>query len=334
MRSTALEWLRRRPLVGIAGSLALHLVLVGALVWVRPPSTDVKIKRGEPLFVELDQADEQAEKGLPGGPPDIVQARPKAAEPAKPAPAVVAGSASPARTEGGLRKERVAPQRPVSPEIPAPPPPKVASAPPLPKPDAPEPVPATPAVIPPDRPEIAEAPKPAEAPKEAARDGAGAADGPKVAAVPDIRSALGRGGPGGAGGRGEGRAGIEGEPIPLDSKDPKYNDYLDRIRRMIKAKWVYPCVKNDATGRCEYKSAQLVVEFGILKEGRVPFVTVLKQSEFDIYDEYAMNAIKLASPFPPVPSAMLAGAKPGSTGISITAQFIYVLESSLTNLLR
>ena len=189
-------------------------------------------------------------------------------------------------------------------------------------------------MIPPDRPAVAEAPKPAESPKEAARDGAGAAGGPKVAAVPDVRSALGRGGPGGAGGRGEGRAGIEGEPIPLDSKDPKYNDYLDRIRRMIKAKWVYPCVKNDATGRCEYKSAQLVIEFGILKEGRVPFVTVLKQSEFDIYDEYAANAVKLASPFPPVPPAMMAAVKPGSAGISITANFIYVLESSLTNLLR
>jgi hypothetical protein len=145
-------------------------------------------------------------------------------------------------------------------------------------------VPAKPAVIPPDRPAVAEAPKPAEPPKEAARDGAGAADGPKVAAVPDIRSALGRGGPGGAGGRGEGRAGIEGEPIPLDSKDPKYNDYLDRVRRLIKAKWVYPCLKDDATGRCEYKSAQLVIEFGILKDGRVPFVIVRKASEFDIYD--------------------------------------------------
>ncbi|MEK7386064.1 MAG: TonB C-terminal domain-containing protein [candidate division NC10 bacterium] len=320
MRSTALEWLRRRPLVGIAGSLALHLVLVGALVWVKPPSTDVKLKRGEPLFVELPQADEQAQQGLPGGPRDV-QARPKAAEPAKPAPAVVAGSASPARTEGGLRKERVAPALP---------PPKVASAPSVPKPDAPEPVPAKPAVIPPDRPTVAEAPKPAEPPKEAARDGAGAADGPKVAAVPDIRSALGRGGPGGAGGRGEGRAGIEGEPIPLDSKDPKYNDYLDRVRRLIKAKWVYPCLKDDATGRCEYKSAQLVIEFGILKDGRVPFVIVRKASEFDIYDEYAANAIKLASPFPPVPDSMTGNRK----GIPILATFSYVVESSLTNLLR
>ena len=320
MLARAFAWLRRRPLVGIAGSLALHLVLVGSLVWVKPPSSDLKIKRGEPLFVELPQADEEAQRGLPGGPP--------APPPAKPALPAVARPARPPVVAAPPRP--IPPDRQVPPPQSAPEPPKVASAPPVPKPDAPEPVPAKPAVIPPDRPEVAEAPKPVESPKEAARDGAGAAGGPKVAAVPDVRSALGRGGPGGAGGRGEGRAGIEGEPIPLDSKDPRYNDYLDRVRRLIKAKWVYPCVKDDATGRCEYKSAQLVIEFGILKDGRVPFVAVRAQSGFDIYDEYAANAIKLASPFPPVPDAMTGSRK----GIPILATFSYIVESSLTNLLR
>jgi outer membrane biosynthesis protein TonB len=331
------SWFSQRPLVGIGGSLALHLALVAALVWVKPPSTDVKIKRGEPLFVELPQADEQAQQGLPGGPPNPAEpAKPappvaKAQPAPKPAAPVVARPASPPRTEGGLTEKPVAPPRPAPPRVPEPP--KVASAPPISKPDAPEPVPAVPAkpaVTPPDRPEVAEAPKPAEPPKDAARDGAGAAGGPKVAAVPDVRSALGRGGPGGAGGRGEGRAGIEGEPIPLDSKDPRYNDYLDRVRRLIKAKWVYPCVKDDATGRCEYKSAQLVIEFGILKDGRVPFVTVRAQSGLGIYDEYAVNAIKLASPFPPVPDSMTGSRR----GIPILATFSYIVESSLTNLLR
>lgn len=320
MLSKALEWLRRRPLVGIAGSLALHLVLIGALVWVKPPSSDVKVKRGEPLFVELPQVDEEAQRGLPGGRPAAPEAKPPVA--AK--PPVVAGPARPVPTEGGLREERVAPERP------APPPPKVASAPSVSKPDAPEPVPAKPAVVPPDQPAVAGAPKPAEPGKEAARDATGAGGGPKVAAVPDMRSVLGRSGSGGSGGRGEGRAGIEGEPIPLDSKDPKYNDYLDRVRRMIKEKWAYPCVRDDATGQCDYKSARLVIEFGILKDGRVPFVTVRQQSGFDVYDEYAVNAIKLASPFPPIPDAMTGSRK----GIPILATFSYIVESSLTNLLR
>lgn len=152
---------------------------------------------------------------------------------------------------------------------------------------------------------------------------------PQRESLPDIRSALRRGGPGRPGGLADGRGGIEGEPIPLDSRDPKYNDYLDRIRRMIKAKWSYPCVKNAATRECEYKSAQLIVEFGIAKDGRVPFVTVRDRSGYEIYDEYAVNAIKLASPFPPVPDTI------SRSGVPILARFNYVLAtSSLINVLR
>jgi protein TonB len=160
---------------------------------------------------------------------------------------------------------------------------------------------------------------------------------PESAPAPDIRKALRRGGPGpgGAGGRGEGWSGIEGEPIPLDSTDPKFNDYLDRIRRMIKEKWGYPCIKDTATGHCDYKSARLVIVFGILKDGRVPMLEVAQQSGYDVYDDYAVNAIKLASPFPPVPASLMATARSGSAGVKIVAAFQYVLvESSLTNILR
>ncbi len=324
MGSKGLDWLKQRPILGIAGSVALHLLLVGALLWVKPPLSDSKVKRGEPLFVELPQAEEEAQRGLPGG------------------PAVVARPARPAPTEGGLREKPVAPQRPASPERPAlpraPEPPRVASALPEPKPEASAPAPK-PAATASEKPAVAEEPKPAAPPKEVPHETAGASPEPRVAAVPgpresapapDIRSALGRGGAGGAGGRGEGRGGIEGEPIPLDSKDPKYNDYLDRVRRRIKAKWVYPCVKDGATGHCEYKSAQLTIEFGILKDGKVPFVTLRSQSGFEVMDEFALNAVKLASPFDPVPESMLSGKK----GIPILATFSYIVESSLTNLLR
>jgi outer membrane biosynthesis protein TonB len=164
---------------------------------------------------------------------------------------------------------------------------------------------------------------------------------PRVAAVPaqppmiDSKAALRRGGPGGAGGSGEGWAGIEGEPIPLDSRDPKFNDYLERVRRMIKEKWGYPCIKDVASGHCDYKSARLVIVFGILKDGRVPMLEVAEQSGYAIYDDYAANAIRLAQPFPPVPASLLATAKSGSQGVKIVAAFQYVLvESSLTNILR
>lgn len=125
------------------------------------------------------------------------------------------------------------------------------------------------------------------------------------------------------------QSGIEGEPI--DSKDPQYRHaYLDLVRQLIHRKWAYPCVKDDATGHCEfYKSVQLVIEFGVLKDGRVPFVIVRKPSEFDIYDKYAVDAIRLASPFPPVPPELMARTKPESTGITVRVIFTYLIEGSI-----
>lgn len=146
--------------------------------------------------------------------------------------------------------------------------------------------------------------------------------------VPDIRTALRRGGPGppGAGGRGEAWAGIDGEPIPLDSPEPRLRDYLDRVRRMIKDKWVWQCIKDRVTSECEYKAARLIVEFGILRDGAVPTVVVRQPSNYEVMDGWAVNAILLASPFPPVPPELMAMAKAGSTGVRIQAHFAYILE--------
>jgi TonB family protein len=165
---------------------------------------------------------------------------------------------------------------------------------------------------------------------------------PQVAAVPptppDIRSAMRRGGggggigTGGAAGTGTGRGGIEGDPVALDSKDPNFNDYLQRVKALIYKHWVYPCVKNPDTRGCEFKSAQLVIEFGILKNGQLQFVELHRPSGFPIMDEYAANAIKLASPFPAIPAALLANRK--GTGLPIVGRFNYVLETGLTNVIR
>src|SRR5713101_4058756 len=122
----------------------------------------------------------------------------------------------------------------------------------------------------------------------------------------------------------EDRAGIEGEPIPLNPTDPKYNnqynDYFERIRRMIKEKWAYPCVKHWFRP-CEYKDTQLVLDFGILKDGHVAYAIVQKPSEFAVYNEYDIKAVDAAAPFPPIPDLLLAERK----GLPIRAVFQYVL---------
>jgi outer membrane biosynthesis protein TonB len=354
---------RQRPWLGIAASIALHLLVFGGLLLLGVPSSPVEVKRGEPLFVELPQSDELAARGAPSAaatpaapPKEEAPPAPKTAA-APPAPPVAkappAPRAAPAPKAPPSPREASPPARraptPASPPPSVPEPSSVASAPaPQPAPPAPETPPA------PEPPRVAATPPaPAEPPAETPpaptpevrpRETAPASPPPRVAAVPPQRepsidglSALRRRGPGagGAGGRGESWSGIEGEPVPLDSTDPRYNDYLDRVRRMIKEKWGYPCIKDAASGHCDYKSARLMIVFGILKDGRVPMLEVTLQSGYSIYDDYAANAIRLAAPFPPVPQALMATAAPGSAGVKIVAAFQYVLvESSLTNILR
>lgn len=119
------------------------------------------------------------------------------------------------------------------------------------------------------------------------------------------------------------RSGIDGDTIPLDSKDPIYSDYLERVRQKIKEKWGYPCVKDVASGRCDYKSpVRLVIVFGLLKDGRVPTLEVAHRAPYAIYDDYAANAIRLSQPFSPMPDAMARD----HMGIVLVADFYYTLR--------
>lgn len=329
MLGHGLAALRRRPLLGAAVSVAFHAALVAALLWVHPASPP-KQKRGDALIVELRDLNEPAARGTPGPTPG---ASPVPAEPAPKAPPVPKGPLVRPAPPAPSRPPAVA--QPVPKAEPREAPRAIASAsqpPPVERGDVPT-AKAAPQSTP-ARPEPPAAPPVASVPP-----------GPpgQVAMVPppvDIRSALRRGGggggtgPGGAGGSGTGRGGILGEPIPLDSKDPDFTDYLERVRRLIKQNWGYPCVKNAETRECEYKSTRLVVEFGILRQGPVQFVEIRHPSGWLIYDDYAVNAIKLASPFPPVPAALMARMERGSAGLPIRVNFTYLLETGVTNVLR
>lgn len=117
------------------------------------------------------------------------------------------------------------------------------------------------------------------------------------------------------GGLRNGRVGIEGEPVPLDSKDPRYADYLKHIRRQIQEKWAYP---REAAER--ELQGQLVVEIGIAKDGRIAYLDLRRSSGVRVLDVYAVNAVKLAQPFPPVPDRI------SLTGFPVTVVFNYILE--------
>jgi TonB family protein len=116
------------------------------------------------------------------------------------------------------------------------------------------------------------------------------------------------------------------EPVALDTGDPRYAPYLTLVRDKIRSNWRYPCITNASTGACEYWSAALDIEFGILNTGTVQYVDVKKSSGSAVYDDAAVAAIKSSSPFPEVPAAFME-ARQASTGIPIRARFNYVLPT-------
>src|SRR6266508_1353962 len=94
MRVNAWKWARQRPLAGVAVSVALHLLLVAALLWLGGPSSSLMLKRGEPLFVELPQSYDPAQRG--GAPPPPPQAPARKAPPTPDEPRVAPAPPQPA----------------------------------------------------------------------------------------------------------------------------------------------------------------------------------------------------------------------------------------------
>ena len=123
-----------------------------------------------------------------------------------------------------------------------------------------------------------------------------------------------------------GRGGIEGQPVPLETKDPKYNDYFEQLRRQIQKNWSYPREAGDKN-----IGGSLLIEFGIHRDGKLQFIELLSPAPMRVLDDYALNAVKLASPFPPVPPPLLQG-----SGLPVLVRFNYIIDTagSLNKFLR
>jgi protein TonB len=254
-------------------------------------------KRGEPLLVDItpDRPEEKAPLGNPSrpvGPPEVRERPPS--PPARP----------PARPRA-VEAPRAPAPRPTSP---APVPPQaVAKAEPAPDPmvKTPEPRPAAPD------------PQPSQtAPSQPA---VSTPPAPQVAVARPLDSM--RRQPGGGGGlTGGGRGGVEGNPIPLDTPEPKYQDYFNKIRERIKANWIYPRQAGDRG-----IEGELLIEFHIAKDGRLSHIELRHSSGTTILDDAALTAVKLAQPFPPVPDDI------AKQTLAINGQFKYQIVSGLVN---
>jgi len=280
----------RYLVVTVIISVLLHIG-VGLVLILGGAQQRIISKRGEPLLVDIAPSlpNERAPLGDPSrqvGP----DAPKRAAPPTPPAPRAVPTPPAPA--------PRAAPKAPEAPR-------NVAKAPPSP-PTSNEPGPAPktpppPAPVP-DESQTAKAPPQPGAPTPLL----GTPSPPRVASAPSDQSpTAGMFRRGGGGGLKGGRGGIEGEAIPLDTPDPRYQDYFNQIRERIKSKWIYPY---EASSRGI--GGELSIEFGIAKSGELQFIERRRSSGVELLDDYAMRAVQLASPFPPVPDAISKGGLP------------------------
>jgi protein TonB len=116
----------------------------------------------------------------------------------------------------------------------------------------------------------------------------------------------------GAGDRGTEREG--GEAIPLNKPpDADHAEYFLKVKRAIESQWSYPRAAAE-----KGQSGQLALEFVIRRDGNV-LVELARTSGVDILDRYAVNAVKLAAPFPPLPERL-------GDSLRISASFTYVLD--------
>jgi len=330
------QWPRGRFMAGVTASVLLHVALIAILMSAGqfPLTPAWRAKPGDALIVELAKPDASPAPGSPDAPatPPSPPAPPNATVPSR----ASAAPAAPPKPPAAAKREVPAPRQ-------------VASMPRPPEPAGPAPRPAERPAQPPAESAAesgAEKAPSAEstsstAPPQVEHVPSGSPSNPQVAslppggapasqALPDIRSALRRG----ASGRGQGWAGIEGEPIPLDTADPDFSPFLQQVKRQIQAKWVFPCLKNPVTHECEQHSARLYVLFGIHKSGRLQVVELQDSSGYRVYDDYALNAVRLAAPYPPVPPAMMAKLKSTNAGVPILAQFNYIVSTSYGTLLQ
>ena len=296
----------RYLVVTVIVSVIFHIFIgIGLIVGGDIHEKKLATKRGEALLVDMapDKPKETAPLGDPSRlpVPNTPETPRQVSPPTPPAPRAAPTPPAPAAPRVA-EAPKAAPKAPPAAPRAADPGPAPKAAPPTPAPEQTQTAKATPQ-------------PPAAQPLAPSAD-------PRVASAPPqpppAAAMFRRGGGGGLKG---GRGGIEGEAIPLDTPEPKFQDYFNQVRERIKSKWIYPY---EASSRGI--EGELQIEFGIAKSGELQFIEKRRSSGIEILDDYAMRAVQLASPFPPVPDAISKG------GLPINGSFRYhILTGGMIN---
>lgn len=306
----------RYLVIAILCSLLVHAVVGMSVLFTGWLSNPVIAERGDLLFVDT-TPEKRGEAASPAPPPQPVASAPRSI------------ASPPARSESPAREARAVPSAPGVAEAA---PPRLSE--PREPPRAVAPPPALQAEEPAYEGRNAQAPgsaQAANAPSEPApqQSSASLAGDTRVASVPRTFSpsagALGFPGGGGGGFRGS-QGGVVGQPVPLDTPDPNYREYMQRVRQRIYAKWDYPREARDRE-----LAGRLVIEFHIGKDGQLLSLELVSSSGESVLDRSALNAVKMAERYPPLPEAMQRDVLPV---VAIFSYRIRTTQSSTFQLLQ
>jgi periplasmic protein TonB len=308
-------------------SLLLHAGILGALLLVARtpmlPERPLRVRIVEPPPAGP-SAPPAAPRPLPPPGRDRVPTerveRTRPIEPDRPAPALRSGSSEPGNRgsrAGGPEGAGTLPTARSSPALPAPSPPSQAATPPSPPPQiASRTVPeVSPPTVEPRREFRQEAPPPPDrsgltlgGPRDALAPRAPTGPADKATKRPSIRDQIASLGSGLIGDTGE----TAKQTIPLDSREPRYLNYLARLKARIQAEWDYP-----EEARRVGLGGELNLLFTLNKAGTLVNIRLVESSGYPVLDNEALRAVKAAAPFDPFPPQM------GNESWNILATFHY-----------
>ena len=103
--------------------------------------------------------------------------------------------------------------------------------------------------------------------------------------------------------------------ISIGTHSIKYASYMQHIKHKIQNVWTYP-EEAQQTGQ----QGRLLILFSIGKDGSLVKLKLLRSSGYPLLDKAALQAVKDAAPFPPLPERF------GVDVLNIYATFEYVLS--------
>ena len=107
-----------------------------------------------------------------------------------------------------------------------------------------------------------------------------------------------------------------GDRIDLNTTNYRYIGYFTSVRKAFELVWTYP-----AEAARRGLQGEVSIQFTILKDGRVRSIKVLESSGHSVLDDAVIEAIRLSSPYSPLPDGF------EKDKLTVVGSFRYVLSS-------